>query len=150
MAMVIQRKTKSFFLKNFFFQKFFLFRYTSSILETYGGEDVRDLGESESVLVAFDLGSFNSPTPDGVFDIIVGVHGGAASSSETPSGCTNATDISCFGVYRYRASTPSLYQAPRYVGSDILVQQAPHGRWKNWVTVNIILCFYNNYFYIAI
>jgi len=107
-------------------------RSSSSALTSLGGVDMPDLSNSEAMLVAFDLGAVNSGTPDGTFDIVVGVP--LESTSVTPSGCTNF-DVSCFGVYRYDNSAQSISTAPELTAGDALVTDAPNGDWHNWATV---------------
>ena len=118
-----------------FSQTFFL--YNNSVASTQltdnGGNDNADLSQSEAILVALDLGSSGSGTPDGTFDIVVGVP--RESTSVTPSGCANL-DTSCFGVYRY-VTAQDISLAPELTASDKLMTDAPNG-WHSWATVSMV------------
>jgi len=74
---------------------------SSGALNSRGGVDLPGFRNSESVLVALDLGSPNGGLPDGVMDFIIGYPSErSADSDRFPCGDV-VFDTTCFGLYLY-------------------------------------------------
>merc|ERR1711991_1219264 len=86
---------------------------TSAALAGLGGNDFPGFAQSESMLIALDLGGGAGGAPDGLLDFIVGYPAGEAFDSEPfPAPCSNVLlDTECFGLYLYSGSS---YAQPQY------------------------------------
>lgn len=102
---------------------------TSTALVLFGGSDFADFALSESCAVAIDYGGSGVASPDGVFDVVLGVPASSELSSETfPAPCTFSLDVACFGLYRLSSSfAENIGNAFSWRSDDVVLRLARDG-----------------------